>query len=115
MEKQTAVIGNEEITDCLEKLKNSPIVQDEFYHVQLQNLCDTIDYLSNDAGFEIELINEDIKKGTIQARSHLIENLQKRFWLISTVAEVIKEKIMNNDFVELSNLFYYYKKYKGEE
>ena len=109
MEKNpTALTG--EITDCLEKLKNSPIVQQDYYCIQLANLSDVISTIASDAMHTIELINSEMRKDKKNLGEHLIEELQKRFFLMMTVADVINEKVTDKDYTELDNLFYYYKK-----
>ena len=106
---------NKELLDRLEKLKDSPITSIEHYHVHLSNLCETIKSLSSSAGWTIGQINDAIKKNELHLRLHYIEDIQKKFWLIMTVADVINEKIMSDDYVDLENLFYHYKEMKEAE
>ena len=106
---------NKELLDCLEKLKGSPIVSSEHYHVHLSNLCETIKSLSSSAGWTIEQLNDAIKKNELHLRLHYIEEIQKRFWLISTMADVINEKVMSNDYIDLESLFFHYKEMKEAE
>ena len=105
IENQTASTGKEEIKDYFEKLKESPIVSSEHYYVHLSNLCDVIKSLSSGAGWTIEQINDAIKKNELHLRLHYIEEIQKQFWLIATIADVIQEKMMNDDYIDLENLF----------
>ena len=109
---QTASTGKEEIKGYFEKLKESPVVSSEHYYVHLSNLCETIKSLSSSAGWTIEQLNDAIKKNELHLRLHYIEDIQKKFWLIMTVADVINEKIMSDDYSDLEDLFYHYGKMK---
>lgn len=112
---QTAIIGNEEITKCLDKLKDSPIVGSEHYHVNLSSLCDVIETISDDSGWIMEMIDKSIKENNIHTRLHLIEDISKRFWLISIVAREIKGKLSSNEYADLDDLFFHYKELQTKQ
>ena len=100
---------NEEMKEIMDKLKDSKIVEVEYYQIVLSNLCESITLISDDAGEDIERINSLIKSGDLSLLLHIIEKIQKRFWLISSLSERIVEKLFDDDFVKLDNLFYCYK------
>ena len=113
IKNQTASTAGKEMKKYLELLKDSPIVEREYYHILLSNLCDVINTISSNAGYTIELINEAIKGDTIKRRTHHIEDIQARFWQIITVSGIIKEKINSDDFVDLDSLFSHYNELSG--
>lgn len=96
---------NAKVIEHLEMLKNSKIVNSDFYYNDLTSLCDAISLISKDACGTIELIKES---RSINTCNHLIEELLKRFWVIDLLSENIEEKISNNDFLHLDNLFFSY-------
>jgi len=99
----------------LDKLKDSKIVKSEYYQIVLSNLCESIILMSDDAGEDIERISGLVKSDDTSLLLHIIERLQKRFWLISSLSERIIEKLLDVDFVELENLFYCYEKMNEKE
>ena len=104
--------SKEEMYDCLELLKDNPITDIEYYHTCLSNLCDAIITISGNASEFIDDIESAIEKGTIKHTMHYIKWIRERLFQIQTISDVIKEKVSLDDFAELDNLFYYYKKSK---
>lgn len=113
--QEQASTNFEELIKYMDKLKDSPVVNAEYYSVHLSNLCDAIKQISDDAGRGIESINKSIEDNTIHQRMHLIEQIQNRFWIIGSMAEVIQEKVLSNDYVDLDNLFYHYREHQKEQ
>jgi len=97
--------------ELLDILKNSPIVDSELYG-NLSNLCEAIKTISDDAHSMIEKISEDDKKGQ-RINENLKNRLERDLFQIDTLADTIKEKLQDNDYVELDNLFFHYRK-EGE-
>ncbi|HUZ58689.1 MAG TPA: hypothetical protein VMU83_07900 [Hanamia sp.] len=95
-----------EIIEHLENLKNSPIVDSDLYG-NLSNLCEAIKTISNDALSLIEMISKDDEKGR-RINENLKNKLERDLFQIDTLAGAIEEKLQDNDYVELGNLFFYY-------
>ena len=100
------------LANCLELLKDSPIVNVEYYYICLSNLCDTINTISRDVNELVDDIERAIEKDTIKRTMHYIKWTRDRVCQIQTISDVIKEKVSLGDFTELENLFYHYQKYK---
>lgn len=98
---------NESMKECLEKLKDSQIVKEEFY-IHAGNLCDAIQTITSLIRINIEYITD------ISREDSKIENtlnaIKENSFQIDTISTVIQEKINHDAFVELSDLIYEYKK-----
>ena len=104
--------SKEKMYDRLELLKDSPIVNVGYYDICISNLCDAINTISRDTNGFVDDIESAIEKGTIKHAMHYIKWVRDRICQIQTISDVIKEKVSLDDFTELDNLFYHYKKSK---
>jgi hypothetical protein len=95
-----------ETIECLDKLKNSPIVDSDLYS-NLSTLCEAIKTISSDALSLIEMISKDDKNGR-RVNENLKNKLEKDLFQIDALASTIGEKLDANDYVELDNLFFHY-------
>jgi len=106
---QTSLVRDTEskIIECLEKLKDSPL-KDENFRNDLMNLCGAIVSI-------IEHLSYMIDTPTGGDVCYVgVEYIKKRLFQIYTLSDVIKEKINTDDFVEIDNLLYYYRKQKDK-
>lgn len=92
----------------LDNLKNSKIVNSELYHLHLSNLCEAIKTISGDAISLTEMITKDAKNGRL-VNENLMTKLEKDLYQIDTLSDTIYEKLQDNDYTELDNLFFQYK------
>ncbi|WP_080903358.1 hypothetical protein [Parabacteroides sp. Marseille-P3160] len=96
---------NESVKECLEKLKDSKIAEEDFY-INTSNLCDAIVTISSEISENIEDIEIDLNKG--DNPKNLLDLARQHIFQIISISEVIKDRINDNDFVELQNLIYEY-------
>ena len=99
---------NEEIRASLEKLKDSPIVEEEYYQ-SIAILCGAIGSIVSDACSFVEL-GEKVGEKEILCR--FLGNIRDRLCQIQALSEIIEEKIFNKDFWVVMDMMY---KYKNKE
>ncbi len=98
----------EEVKNSLEALKNSPIVNEEFYHVHLDNLCGVASRLIGDVLGKVEEdIEKDLKNNRLDQVTTGLDSLKFQLYEIDTIVGIIKEKITREDFNELCDLVYF--------
>ena len=88
------------IFDNLEKIKNSPIVHDEYYYT-IQNLCGAIKTIMRNLFNTLE-INSDI--------GDIADDIRGELYKIETLADIIAEKIIQDDLVAISNAVFHFTK-----
>ena len=89
----------ERAIQCLEALRNSPIVKDEYY-INSRNLCAVIQTLT--ASANVLLDNGDTKRNgdTKQALELMYQ--------IETISTIIQERLDHEDFEQLDMLIFHY-------
>jgi len=97
----------EEVKKSLEALENSPIVEEDFYYVHLDNLCGVAARLIGDVLGKIEGMEHDVKKNVFNSLGTDLNSLRYQLFEIDTIVEVIKEKSNHKDFNKLCDLVYF--------
>jgi hypothetical protein len=87
--KQSEERPESESLECIEKLKNSPVINADYYY-NLSRLCDAIKTLTFIAENEIERIGEE--------QSGIVRNMLGYLSQIDVIADVINEKVMSIDY-----------------
>ena len=87
-----------DMMDNLEKIKSSPIVDDAYY-CTMHNLCGAIKAIT----FGLYGVLE--RKKCIEDS---VNDIRNGLYQIDTLADIIEEKIIVDDFVNLSNVVYHY-------
>ncbi len=98
---------NENMKECLEKLKDSQIVKED-YQMHMGNLCDAIQTITSQIRRNVDYIAGDIKRGDYNIEN-MLNAIKEVSFQIDTVSTIIQEKISYNDFVELADLIHEYK------
>jgi hypothetical protein len=106
----------EEVKNSLEALKNSPIVKNDDFRVQMENLCGVVSRLIGEIHREIE---EDLEKKLKNNRLDLVteglNSLTYRLFEIETIVDVIKDKATHPDFEEICDLVYFLREIEKDE
>ena len=98
----TTIVGSEVIT-CLEILKNSPITKEEYY-VANGNLAGAIMTIVSDTLEEIEYATRDVKVGNLSMFAKRIDALRERMFQITTIADILQERVTHDGFYTLDTL-----------
>ena len=98
---------NADIKEHLERLKNSPITNEDYY-TDISNLCNAIDTISNNAAMLMYCIGEELQTGKINNPD--IGSIVQRCYQIGAISRAIEAKTNHKDFTEFQDLIYFYKK-----
>ena len=98
--------NREEIIECLEKLKDSPL-KDEEYKDDLINLCGAIKTIIEFLSYMIE--NKNGSDECVMG----VDYIRGRLFQIYAISDVIKEKINIDDLTHINDLLYFYRKERG--
>ena len=98
---------NADVKEHLERLKNSPITNEDYY-TDISNLCNAIDTISIDITELVCDTEEALKEKNI--KNHSLDWIRERCFQIGTISRVIGEKTGQNKYIDFINLIYFYNK-----
>jgi hypothetical protein len=94
------------VMEGLESLKNSQIVDEDWY-MATENLCKAIQTIGSDISGLVDSVITDLKNGKMPTL-HYLEWVQQRTYQIDSIAGIIAERMRHEDFGVLENMMYYY-------
>jgi len=103
----------EGLNGSFQKLRDDRITKEDHYN-DTGNLLGCIDVIVDYILQMLEYADDSLEKEQPEAVKMKINEIRECSFKITTLLEVIKERVDNSNYIELQNLLYYYRKIKEQ-